>query len=596
MAGNRIKGITIEIEGNTTKLSESLRQVDKNLKDTQAQLKDVNKLLKLDPKNSELLRQKQELLTKAIGDTKDKLAQEKEALKQLESIENPTEEMVKQQDALRREIVDTEASLKNYNKQLQDIHPTLDKVAEVSGQVAEKTKVLSAAAGAGALAILGNAVHAAATADDMNTLARNTGFTVEELQKMQYASDRVDVSMDAMTGSVMKLTKNMSSGNSVFDELGVSITNADGSMRSATDVWYESIEALSKVENETERDALSMELFGKSAMELSGIIDDGGQALKDFGQEAEDAGLILSGETMQSANELNDQIDKLKATTTQALLKVGAELATTLAPALENIVEKIADVLSWFAQLDGTTQTVILAVLGLVAAISPLASIISAIATIIPVVTAAFAALSGPVGAVILVVGALVAAGVALYQNWDTVKAKAEELWNKITTVFENIKKTVSDAVENIKKAFNFEWSLPKIKLPHFHVSGGKAPWGFMGQGSLPTVTVDWYKKAYNQAMMFTRPTVLATAGGLKGFGDGNGSELVIGTNTLMSMIEASNETQTAELGRITALLQVIANNGMSVQLQGDARQMFKVVRQQNRQFTLATGKSGFDY
>ena len=82
MAGSRIKGITVEIDGNVTPLQEALKDVDKSLKDTQSSLKDVNRLLKLDPKNTELLRQKQGLLKKAINDTEDKLKKEKEQIEQ----------------------------------------------------------------------------------------------------------------------------------------------------------------------------------------------------------------------------------------------------------------------------------------------------------------------------------------------------------------------------------------------------------------------------------------------------------------------------------------------------------------------------------
>ena len=593
MAGN-IKGITLEINGDTTKLQDALRGVDKSLKDTQGQLKDVNKLLKMDPGNTELLRQKQELLGKAINDTKDKLEKEKEALRQLEASGSTDPAVIAQQDALKREIIATEQSLKGYEQQLKNMPGLLDRVGEASAKVAEKTKGLSmAAAGVGA-AMLGNAYKAAQSADDLNTLSKQTGFTVEELQKMQYASDLVDVSMDTMTGSVQKLTKNMSSGSDVFETLGVSITNADGSMRSATDVWYDSIAALSQIQNETERDALSMQLFGKSAMDMAGIVDDGGAALKEYGQEAEDLGLILSQDSVDAANQFNDAMDTLKARTSQAFLEAGAALADTLVPALEKLVEVITGVLQWFSDLDGTTQTVILAILGLVAAISPLATLISSIATIIPVVTAAFAALSGPIGIVIAVVGALVAAGIALYQNWDTVKAKASELWENIKSTFDNIKQTVMNAVDKIKGAFNFSWKLPDIKLPHFRVSGGKAPWGFMGQGSLPTISIDWYKRAYKNAVMFNTPTVLATNSGLMGFGDGSGAETVVGNELLAKLIRANSGT--AELSRIEALLEVIAKEGTSVTLQGDARQMFKVVRKQNSNFRTSTGKSGFDY
>ena len=71
---DRVKGLMIEIGGNVTGLKKALADVDKSLKNTQTSLKDVNRLLKLDPKNTELLAQKQELLKKAIGETKDRLA------------------------------------------------------------------------------------------------------------------------------------------------------------------------------------------------------------------------------------------------------------------------------------------------------------------------------------------------------------------------------------------------------------------------------------------------------------------------------------------------------------------------------------------
>lgn len=541
MAGN-IKGITLEINGDTTKLQDALRGVDKSLKDTQSQLKDVNKLLKMDPGNAELLRQKQELLGKAIKDTKEKLDTEKEALKQLEAAGSTDPAAIAQQDALKREIIATEQSLKSYENELKNMPGMLDRVASASANVAEKTRGLSAAAAGFGAAMIGNAYKAAQSADELATLSRQTGFTVEELQKMQYASELVDVGMDTMTGSITKLTKNMANGSDAFTKLGISVRDQmTGELRDANTVWYETLWALSKIENETERDALSMELFGKSAADLTGIIDDGGVSLIAFGREAEEAGLILSQDGVEAANRFNDAVDTLKARTSAAFLEAGAALAESLAPALEDLVEKITTVLQWFANLDGTTQTVILTIAGLVAVISPLASIISAIATLIPIVTAAFTVLSGPIGIAVAVIGALVAAGIALYQNWDTVKAKATELWNNITTTFENIKQTVIGAVEKIKGAFNFSWSLPPIKLPHFSVSGGEPPWGLMGKGSLPRISVDWYKKAYQNPVMFKSPTVLPTSSGLKGFGDGNGSELVIGMNKLRELVATSS-------------------------------------------------------
>ena len=108
---NRIKGITIDIDGNTTKLTDSLKSVDKSLKDTQAKLKDVDKLLKFDPKNTDLLKQKQELLAKAVSDTKTRLDELKKAQQQM--IDSGVEKNSEQYQALVREIAETEQQLKN---------------------------------------------------------------------------------------------------------------------------------------------------------------------------------------------------------------------------------------------------------------------------------------------------------------------------------------------------------------------------------------------------------------------------------------------------------------------------------------------------
>ena len=136
MAGN-IKGITIEIDGNTTPLQKAIGDVNKSIKDTQKQLKDVNKLLKLDPKNTTLLQQKQELLNKAVADTKSKLDTEREALKQLQA-QDKTEEVTKQMTQLERQIIEDEQALKLAQKQLKEFGSVGTQQAKVVGEQMQK--------------------------------------------------------------------------------------------------------------------------------------------------------------------------------------------------------------------------------------------------------------------------------------------------------------------------------------------------------------------------------------------------------------------------------------------------------------------------
>ena len=126
MAANRIKGITIEIDGNTTKLQDSLKDVDKQLKTTQTNLRDINKLLKLDPKNTELVAQKQKNLTEAIDLTK----------KRLETLKTAQTEALspEQYDALQREIIETENNLKNLETEYDNLNTASDNALSKAGE------------------------------------------------------------------------------------------------------------------------------------------------------------------------------------------------------------------------------------------------------------------------------------------------------------------------------------------------------------------------------------------------------------------------------------------------------------------------------
>jgi len=134
---------------------------------------------------------------------------------------------------------------------------------------------------------------------------------------------------------------------------------------------------------------------------------------------------------------------------------------------------------------------------------------------------------------------------------YSTVSEKFNSIKSKISSVMESAKSTVSGAVSKLKSAFNFSWSLPKLKLPHISVSGGKAPYGIGGAGSLPKFSIKWYRDAMNTPKILTKPTVWAfdsVTGKARGAGDGAGSELVGGTTTVMRMIQSAVSSQNADL------------------------------------------------
>ena len=316
------------------------------------------------------------------------------------------------------------------------------------------------AAVAGSLGAL--AVKSGEAADDLSTLATVTGISVKQLQLYKAGADLVDVSVETIAKSQQRLTKSMSSASGgtgkqadAFKKLGVSVTNADGSLKSSDQVFNETIKALGSVTNETERNTLAMTLMGKSAMELNPLIEDGGKTYEQLAQTMAANDLkFVDQETIDGANRFNDALDTLKASGLATLQTLGTQLASYLAPAMETIAGALEKVLGWLSQLSPQTLTIIGIIASVIAVIAPILLFLGKIAFAISSITAlmstlgiSFAAIAGPVGIVIAVIAAVIAIGVLLYKNWDKIKAAAQKLWSNITTAFNNIKTAISNAL-----------------------------------------------------------------------------------------------------------------------------------------------------
>lgn len=408
MAFKNIKGLTVEIGGDTTKLGKALEDVNKKSRDLTAELGDINRLLKMDPGNTDLLAQKQKVLAEAISNTSEKLDKLKEAERQVQQQFERGEASEEQVRELQREIIATENKMQSYvdaaretadeidrlgddandtGDDLDDLGDDLDKAEEEledaekeasnfgdalkkAGEIAAKAfGAVVTATSAAVTALAGATVSAAAYADDMLTMSTVTGMTTDDLQAFSYAAGLLDVEVETISKSMAKNIKSMASAADgsaayadAYKQLGINVTDANGELRDSEEVYWETIDALGQVANETERDALAMQLFGKSAQELNPLIEAGADKINELKQEAEDVGAVLSEETLEALGSFDDSLQRLKGGAGAAKKALGG----VLLPSLQLLTDSGADLLSEFTQnlnatgggMEGLVETV----------------------------------------------------------------------------------------------------------------------------------------------------------------------------------------------------------------------------------------------
>ncbi|MFA6779797.1 MAG: hypothetical protein WCU80_08475 [Paludibacteraceae bacterium] len=344
-------------------------QFDKNESSVES-LTSKNEVL---AKQIDAQKEKIETLRKALQNASDSFGENDRRTQQwVVALNNAEAEL----NGMERELKDNEKAIDGMGDEASDAAKQTDKLGdEIEGAAKEADsaggkfeKLGSVVKGIGvtmgaALAAIGTAaisagkalvdmtVEAAAYADEMLTQSTVTGMSVESLQAYSYAADLVDVSLDTLTGSMAKNVKSMASAADgsakyadAYAQLGVSVTDANGNLRDSEEVYWEVIDALGNVQNETERDALAMQLFGKSAQDLNPLIAQGSEGIAALTDEAHRMGAVLSEESIAKLGAFDDSVQRLKQGSEAAKRVMG----TVLLPQLQDLADDGVSLLGEF--------------------------------------------------------------------------------------------------------------------------------------------------------------------------------------------------------------------------------------------------------
>lgn len=378
-------GLKIGVEGEK-EFKNALRDINQSFKVLGSEMKLVESEFNKQDKSIEAVTVRNKLLNKEIDAQKDKIETLEKALNNaatsfgendrrtqnwaiqlnnakahLNGLEQEIEQNKNALNGIGNEFDDAEKQAEQFGKSLND---TASK-AELSGSkfnalggmlkgigIAMGTAFVAvgAAAVSSAKSLTDMTVGAAAYADEILTTSTIAGVSAESLQAYQYAAELVDVSMETLTGSMAKQIRSMSSARDgsadmieAYDRLGISVSNADGSLRNGEDVYWETIDALGKMEEGAERDALAMKIFGKSAQDLNPLIAQGSAGIAELTEEAKRMGAVLSDETIAQLGKFDDSVQRLKAGSEAAKNALGSVLLPQLQILADDGVSLLGD-------------------------------------------------------------------------------------------------------------------------------------------------------------------------------------------------------------------------------------------------------------
>lgn len=411
MAGSKIKGITVEIGGSTTGLDKALKGVNTQIRSTQSELKTVERQLKLDPSNTVLLAQKQALLKDAISAASEKL-------KSLESVQAQVKAQYQKGDidggayrAFQREVESAKKSLGDLKNQkadmskidlgidhtktaFQNLRDVIDDIKEDLADVAKKSGKLLTSAGKAGIETVGTATSTAAKAFGAYTAAVGTaatavaGFAVAQVsdldaidkqsqalglsrqayQEWDYVLSQNGVDIESFGTGMKSLLSNMdkcNEGNATaianFEKLGVSVTNADGSLRSQEDVLKDTVAAFQNMEDGADKTRLATELFGKQGQSLMPLLNGTAGSVDELMQKCNDLGMVVSDETIDAGVKFSDTLDSLKRSATGVFNTFASTgILESFTSGMEDVTNGIQTLLSAYKTngIEGLTQEI----------------------------------------------------------------------------------------------------------------------------------------------------------------------------------------------------------------------------------------------
>lgn len=347
-------------------LKEKLDNAEISVKKTEKQIRNYSNSLEEVVKNEKEQESALGKLTRTISEQENKLSdlqnEYKNAVltygknsKEAKALKNEINDLSDELNKNKERIDDADDSLEDFQKEMKDTEKQslsfgdVLKANLISDAIVGGVKALGSAVASVGRALKDSIVSSSAFADEMLTLSTQTGVSTDKLQEYEYMAGLIDVDVSTITGSMAKLTKNMATASKgtgasaeAFKSLGVQVTNADGTLRSNQDVFNDTITALGKIENETQRDAYAMQIFGKSAQELNPLIAQGGDALAKFSEEAHNAGYVLDEEALNSLGAVDDSMQRFG----KAIEGAKNQLMVNFAPAISEMINAITPFIS----------------------------------------------------------------------------------------------------------------------------------------------------------------------------------------------------------------------------------------------------------